>query len=122
MYVIPEVNAAGRGIPTDSPQQSLKDMLCGIQGFSPTGLTGVLPATASASATASAAAAATCAPPKLGLFAHKGVAFQPVVIPVVFHCEWAATAAPDKAIDLELMSIVLFKTPASGPLQLSAEF
>jgi hypothetical protein len=97
MYLIPEVTSAARGIPTDSPQQSLKDMLCGIQGFSPTGLTGVLSATASANATAAiagkqaagaaAAAAATCSPPRLGLFAHKGVAFQPVVLPVVFHCE-----------------------------------
>jgi hypothetical protein len=72
----------------------MKDMLCGIQGFSPTGLTGVLPAGTAAAAAAgagsspsAAAAETTCTTPRLGLFAYKGVMFQPLVIPVVFHCE-----------------------------------
>jgi hypothetical protein len=86
MFVIPEVNTAGRSLPTDSPQQNLKQMLCGIQGFSPTGLTGVLPS-ANAAAGAGSQAADACSTPRMGLFSHKGVVFQPLVIPVVFHCE-----------------------------------
>uniref|UniRef100_A0A383VZJ4 Peptidase M43 pregnancy-associated plasma-A domain-containing protein n=1 Tax=Tetradesmus obliquus TaxID=3088 RepID=A0A383VZJ4_TETOB len=80
-YVIPEVNTAGRGLPTDSPQQSLKQMLCSIQSFSPTGLAGVLPAAA-----AGKEAVDGCSMPRMGLFSYKGVVFQPLVIPIVFHC------------------------------------
>eukprot|EP00883_Tetradesmus_obliquus_P014390 jgi/Sobl393_1/7431/SZX73457.1 len=93
--VIPvDVAAKESVIPTASPLLTLNDMLCAVEPFSPIGLKGMLMPTAAELQTAGVAATAasgkqiTCAPlPKAGTFNHGGVAFKPVVIPVVFHCQ-----------------------------------
>jgi hypothetical protein len=82
-------------IPTASPLLTLNDMLCAVEPFSPTGLKGMLMPTAAelqtagVDATAASGKAISCTPrPAVRNFNHGGVAFKPVVIPVVFHCEW----------------------------------
>jgi hypothetical protein len=73
-------------IPTASPEMSLQEMLCAIKPYSPAGLQGMkLPAGNSSSSSSSGAI--TCKPAELGLFQHGSVAFQPIEVPVVFHCE-----------------------------------
>jgi hypothetical protein len=55
--------------------QSLKDMLCGMKSWSPTGLTGVLPGAVDCAAARTATSAASLA------------TFKPLTVPVVFHCK-----------------------------------
>jgi hypothetical protein len=55
--------------------QTLKDMLCGMRSWSPSGLAGVLPGTVDCSAARTAASAASLA------------TFKSLTVPVVFHCE-----------------------------------
>jgi hypothetical protein len=68
--------AAAQGDADSSSQmQTLKDMLCGMRSWSPTGLDGVLSKPVDCSAARTVASAASLA------------TFKPLVIPVVFHCE-----------------------------------
>jgi hypothetical protein len=55
--------------------------VCGIQQFSPSGLQQV-------------AEALLCPAPHLSLYSQGGGVFRPVVIPVVFHCEWLGCLSP----------------------------
>jgi hypothetical protein len=81
-------------IPTTSPLLTLNDMLCAVEDYSPTGLTGMVMPTAAefknagVEATAASGKPIKCDPlPTVGTFQHGNVVFKPVVIPVVFHCE-----------------------------------
>jgi hypothetical protein len=73
---IPEIPAdapgSSAGLPTAGPPQTVDDMLCGISRWA------AVPQDTS-----------SCpARPRRGPFQYGGVAFNPVDIPVVFHCEW----------------------------------
>lgn len=82
---IPIQEAIASKVPaTVSPLMTLKDMLCHVKEYSPTGLTGMLmPSNGTAKGTV-----ISCPPlPEPTIFRHNTVVFKPVKIPVVFHCE-----------------------------------
>lgn len=90
--VIPDAKArAAALLPTESPEMTLQDMLCAVESYSPTGLQGLtLPPAyggVNGSSDSSSSSQIQCKPPKLGLFQYNQVAFRPLVVPVVFHCE-----------------------------------
>jgi hypothetical protein len=90
-----DVAAKQSVIPTASELLTLNDMLCAVESYSPTGLTGMIMPTAAefkiagVTPTDASGKAIKCpaVPQQLGTFQFGGVVFKPVVIPIVFHCE-----------------------------------
>lgn len=84
---------------------SLEEMLCQVQGFSPTGLQGLrLPSRDNSSTRGRPLACQPLPPP--AIFKYQQLLFKPVKIPVVFHCKSCHYTGTNKLVVLVFCKVV----------------